>query len=72
MIKVKFPHNLLLGSLSYAIFLSHFLAIWILDYFTLTEKGSLKELLFTSLLTLAIAIVGVYFEKQIKKSVEKM
>ena len=71
-IKVKFPLNRLLGSLSYAIFLSHFLAIWILDYFTLTEKGSLKELLLTSLLAFAIAIVGVYFEKQIKKSVEKM
>jgi peptidoglycan/LPS O-acetylase OafA/YrhL len=58
-IKIKLPFDTFFGSLSYGIFLTHFLAIWILDYLNFTKKDDfyLVSLTFLSIL---IALVGIY------------
>ena len=69
-IKIKLLFNSYFGSLSYAIFLSHFLSIWIIDYFL-----GQKDTLLIVILTLFISNIGLFVEKKIrnlKKSVEKM
>jgi peptidoglycan/LPS O-acetylase OafA/YrhL len=37
--KIKLPINHFLGDLSYGIFLSHFLSIWIIEYYTLVNQS---------------------------------
>ncbi len=69
-IKRKIIFNSFLGSLSYAIFLSHFLSIWIIDYFL-----GKKEIILILILTTIISFTGLFLEKYIKilkKSVKKM
>ncbi len=69
-VKRKLPFNSLFGSLSYAIFLSHFLSIWIIEYFL-----SKKETISIVILTILISFSGIFLEKYIKnlkKSVKKM
>ncbi len=69
-VKTKLPFNSLFGSLSYAIFLSHFLSIWIID--ALFGK---KETISVVILTTLISFSGIFLEKYIKilkKSVKKM
>ncbi len=62
-VKIKLPFNPIFGSLSYAIFLSHFLSIWIIDYFL--DK---KETILILVLTIFISFNGVFLEKKIKIS----
>ena len=38
--QIKLPFNNLLGELSYGLFLSHFLAIWIIEQYSLINKSS--------------------------------
>jgi len=68
---IKLPFNTILGSLSYGIFLSHFLSIWIVEYLSIS-KYKIESVLGISLL---VALVGISLEKKLpknKKSVEKM
>ena len=54
------PYNRLMGSLSYGVFLTHFLVIWMLDYFGLAaQRTGLYWCLLLSA-TFAIAIIGVF------------
>lgn len=59
-IKIKLPFDTFFGSLSYGIFLTHFLAIWILDYLKITKKDD-SYLFILSFLSIFLAIVGIYF-----------
>jgi peptidoglycan/LPS O-acetylase OafA/YrhL len=61
--KIKLPLNSFFGSLSYAIFLSHFLAIWIVDYLTIIEY----KLIYIVSISLLISLFGVFIEKKLKK-----
>lgn len=61
-VKRKLPFNSLFGSLSYAIFLSHFLSIWIIDYFI-----SKKETILILILTIFISSIGLFLEKNVEK-----
>lgn len=63
-IKIKLPLNSLFASLSYGIFLSHFLAIWILEYLEIYNY----RVFFVSIISVLIALFGVVFiEKPITK-----
>ncbi len=69
-IKRKFLFNSLLGSISYAIFLSHFLSIWIIEAF-----WGKKETILILILTIFISFSGVFVEeyiKKLKKSIKKI
>jgi peptidoglycan/LPS O-acetylase OafA/YrhL len=61
-IKIKLPLNRFLGSLSYGVFLSHFLSIWIIEYSNLVERNSIQGLIYIIILSFIIAMVGVYVE----------
>ncbi len=68
--KIKLPMNHFLGDLSYGMFLSHFLAIWILEYYSFIDKSTEIYLysLTVFLISLLISLVGVLsIEKNIKK-----
>jgi len=58
--KIRLPFDSFFGSLSYGIFLSHFLSIWILDYLNITKKDGLYLVYLTSV-SIAIAYIGIYF-----------
>jgi len=58
-IKIKLPLNSILGSLSYAIFLTHFLAIWILQYNNLSISVTTTYIIKLILVTLFISSVGI-------------
>lgn len=58
-IKVKIPLNKLAGSVSYAIFIMHFLVIWVLDNSQLIEKGSLLYFQVLIVVTIIAALIGV-------------
>ncbi|ADY73950.1 acyltransferase 3 [Desulfurobacterium thermolithotrophum DSM 11699] len=65
--KVRLPFNRTLGNLSYGVFLSHFLAIWILEYLGL-PKGGLLFVIEVSVLSVIIAWIGVVLvDKRIEK-----
>jgi peptidoglycan/LPS O-acetylase OafA/YrhL len=66
-VKQKLPYNALLGSLSYGVFLSHFLSIWILNYMGIPlSHPSLS--LFVILISLFISYIGILFvEKHVNK-----
>jgi len=68
--KIKLPMNHLLGDLSYGIFLSHFLAIWVIEHYTLVNQSiapySYVALVFV--IALFFSLTGVFFvENRIKK-----
>ncbi len=58
-IKKKFPFNSLLGSLSYGVFLCHFLGIWLLGNFNIAEKGSAVYIVLLFLFSTFISYLGV-------------
>jgi len=57
--KIKLPYNKILGSLSYGIFLTHFLAIWILAYLEIKSHITLTYILQLSTISLALSYIGV-------------
>lgn len=57
--KLKLPCNSLLGSLSYGVFLSHFLLIWLLDYTGLIDKYSILYIPAITMGSIFIAYSGV-------------
>ncbi len=64
--KIKLPWNALLGSLSYGVFLSHFLLIWCLDYTDLINKNTMLYIPAITLGSIFIAYSGVIIiEKRI-------
>ena len=65
---LKLPYDKLLGGLSYGIFLSHFLAIWILKSLHIVISKTSLYVLVITLLSLIIAWLGViYIEKPLTK-----
>lgn len=57
--KTKLPHNKLLGSFSYGIFLTHFLSLWILDFFGIPPATTPLYIAQISLLSLILAGLGL-------------
>ncbi|EQB34360.1 hypothetical protein M947_11370 [Sulfurimonas hongkongensis] len=67
-IKIKLPLNSLLGSLSYGVFLSHFLSIWILQYLGFSKNHSLLYLISIFILSILVSYSGiVLIEKKVTK-----
>ena len=67
-VKIKLPLNSLLGSLSYGLFLSHFLSIWVVQYWSLAPIGSLFHMVIIIILSLFITHIALsYIEKKLKK-----
>ncbi len=59
--KIKLPLNHILGSLSYGLFLSHFLSIWILDYYDVEINNIYLYVVYVTLLSLCISLFGTIF-----------
>ena len=57
--RLKLPYNGLLGSLSYGVFLSHFLVLWLLDHTHLIDKHSTTYIPMITLGSLIISYSGV-------------
>lgn len=57
--KVKLKFDKFFGKLSYGVFLSHFLAIWILDYYHITKLDN-YYIIYLSLLSIFIALIGIF------------
>ncbi len=56
---IRLRYNKVAASLSYGVFLSHFLVIWFLDYSGSIEKGTLEYYIALMILTLVIAYSGI-------------
>lgn len=65
---IKLPYNRFMGSLSYGIFLTHFLVIWLLDYCNITATGSFP---YWSLLLGATAIISIIGVLLVEKPLQK-
>jgi peptidoglycan/LPS O-acetylase OafA/YrhL len=59
--KIKLPKNSFLGSLSYGVFLSHFIVIWYLDHTGLINKNSMAYIPVVTMGAILIAWSGVKF-----------
>ncbi len=59
--KTKYYLNKFLGSLSYGLFLSHFLVIWIMDYLSI-YKSSFIYIIEVIGLSILIGLIGIYIE----------
>lgn len=58
--RIRLPFNGFLGSLSYGLFLTHFLAMWILQQFAgMMQNQSLVYIALVTFLSIAISAVGV-------------
>ncbi len=67
-LKQKYPLNNVAGSISYGIFLMHFLVIWVLDAYSLAQKGSSVYWFLLFSLTMILAYIGVYLiESKVNK-----
>jgi peptidoglycan/LPS O-acetylase OafA/YrhL len=67
--KKKFPLNSLLGSLSYGVFLCHFLGIWSLEYLNIAQKNSTIHIMILLVFSTFISYLGVVVvERQITKA----
>ncbi|PKA02884.1 acyltransferase family protein [Leptospira ellisii] len=67
---IKLPGNQLLGDLSYGVFLSHFLAIWVLDKYSIIIQNEhpIKYVLSVFSISLIISLLGTTIvESKIKK-----
>lgn len=56
--KIKLKYNTILGQLSYGVFLSHFLAIWLLDFYNISRENNFY-ILYVSAISFFIAYIGV-------------
>jgi len=66
--KKRLPLNSFLGKLSYSLFLSHFLSIWMVkEYYIISNNRISSSLLEVVTLSLFIALIGIYMENSIKK-----
>ena len=66
--QMKLPLNSLLGSLSYGVFLTHFLVIWTLDHAGLLESGTPFHILTITAGSVLIAFIGVrYMERYVDR-----
>ncbi|MFA6136904.1 MAG: acyltransferase [Sulfurimonas sp.] len=64
-IKITLAYNKLLGSLSYGIFLSHFLVIWLLDSLGIAAQLSTLYILQLTTISIIISYLGVLFVEKI-------
>jgi peptidoglycan/LPS O-acetylase OafA/YrhL len=55
----KLPLNAIFGSLSYGVFLSHFLVIWLLRSLDIAEKRNVGYIMLVLLLSMFVSYVGV-------------
>lgn len=58
--KIRLPGNPLMGSLSYGIFLSHFLMIWVLDWARISSRGTISHLLWVVAGSILVSGSGLY------------
>jgi peptidoglycan/LPS O-acetylase OafA/YrhL len=66
--RITLPFNGLLGSLSYGVFLSHFLMIWGLDFLGMPEQGCSRHILTVTAGSTAMAFIGVrYLETRVDR-----
>ena len=56
----EWPGNRLMGSLSYGVFLTHFLVIWMLDYLDIVPKSTGLYWALLLVITFVISIAGVF------------
>lgn len=56
---IKLPLNYFFGSLSYGLFLTHFLAIWILKYFHYSSTSLLSYISLVTFISLFISLIGI-------------
>lgn len=59
--RIRLPYNALLGSLSYGVFLSHFLVIWITACTGMPDRGSVWYIPVVTMGASTVAFVGVKF-----------
>jgi len=57
---IKLPFNRFMGSLSYGVFLTHFLVIWLLDFYSVTPASSPLYWALLLLGTAIISVIGVF------------
>ena len=57
--KIKLPFNSLFGSLSYGLFLSHFLSIWILEYFDFLQTQKNLQIVAVAILSTLFSYSGI-------------
>jgi len=70
--KIKLPLNSLFGSLSYGLFLTHFLSIWILQYLHYTANNLYIYILLVALISLIFSFFGVKIvEKQVIRTIKR-
>jgi peptidoglycan/LPS O-acetylase OafA/YrhL len=60
-VRAQLPHNHLLGSLSYGVFLAHFLVIWVLDCLSESLSGTGFHIPAVTLGSVVIAFFGVKY-----------
>jgi len=68
-LKLKLPGNNLLGSLSYGLFLSHFLMIWLLDY---TRWVDNQDVAYVPVIVLGSGLIAYSGVKMIESRVDKI
>ncbi len=61
---IKLPYNRFMGSLSYGVFLTHFLVIWLLDFWGVTSSNSLLYWTLLLGMTAIISIIGVFLAEK--------
>ncbi|MCF6331011.1 MAG: acyltransferase [Sulfurimonas sp.] len=67
--KINLPFNSTLGSLSYALFLTHFLAMWLLQYIGISTTITLLYITQVTLLSLVLSVFGV---QTVEKSITRI
>lgn len=66
---LKLPYNKFMGSLSYGVFLTHFLIIWLLDYVGFDRDYSVFYWVLLLVATVAVSLLGVVFVERPLRSV---
>jgi peptidoglycan/LPS O-acetylase OafA/YrhL len=61
---IKLPYNRFMGSLSYGVFLTHFLVIWLLDFWDVATSHSLLYWALLLGMTAIISIIGVFLAEK--------
>ena len=70
--KIKLPLNSLFGSLSYGLFLTHFLVIWILSYMDYRPSSIYLYILIVTIGSTIISLLGVKtVEKQLTREIKR-
>lgn len=72
-INFKIPYNSIAGSISYGVFLMHFLVIWVLDRLNLLEKWTPMSISMLVIIVVLCSLIFVYLiENKLEKLILKM